>query len=564
MRRRMYQSLSISLVAVALLTALMTLTPVYGLLLRQAKKDLAIAHCLITSAVEDVTEQERATYLQTVDAQQFEGFRVTLVQPDGKVLFDSDNDPALMDNHLTRPEVARAFAVGEGEDVRRSDTMAMDTIYFAKRLEDGNVLRVSTQTRTIGAVFASILPAMMGIFILILFSSVLLSSRLTRWLLRPLDRLADDLDNTETLNGYEELAPIFEKIRTQNNLIREQVDHLRSERDTIKTITSNMQEGLVLLNLERTVLSVNRSALVMLGIKGKGFEGKHILHMARNMELGDCIDKAMKGESADVVVERAGRAYHIFANPVHNYGKICGAIVLLLDVTAQHRAEKIRRDFTANVSHELKTPLTSISGFAEMIETGMAVSPADVRKFAGRIYQEASRLITLTDDIIRLSRIEEEEGGLDVEPVDLYTVCNNVVNALQFVAAQKEVTLSLSGERMMLIGNARMLDEMLYNLIENAIKYNRPNGRVEINIRKEAEQALVCVTDTGIGIPAEHQERIFERFYRVDKSRSKQTGGTGLGLSIVKHVVERHDGSITMVSEYDKGTRVTVRLPLEQ
>ena len=319
----------------------------------------------------------------------------------------------------------------------------------------------------------------------------------------------------------------------------------------------------MLLDLERGILSVNHSALMLLDAAEGVYEGKNILNLSRSELLGDCAGKALAGAAADAVLERDGRACHIFASPVRDAGgAICGAIVLLLDVTEQQRAEQVRRDFAANVSHELKTPLTSISGFAEMMENGMADNSQDVRRFAGRIYTQAQRLIALTDDIIRLSRIERADLTENV-PVELRALCDRAVETLRFTAEQKQVEIAVTGGPAPVRGDRQMLDELITNLMDNAVKYNRPGGRVDVSL--SVQDGLVClrVADTGIGIPKEHQERIFERFYRVDQSRSKQTGGTGLGLSIVKHVVERHGGSITLESVPGEGTAVTVRLPAD-
>ena len=564
MKRRMYWSLCASTVAVALLTTLLTLWSVYGLLLRQAKSELADEHKLVAQTLK-YEEEGALDYLGSLDIR-YDSFRITLIRRDGTVLFDSDNNADGMENHLTRPEIADAFQNGTGSDVRRSETMGMDTYYYAERLDDDTVLRVSKQTRSIGAVFVSIIPLTVGIVLAVLVLCLLLSSKLTRRMLRPVEALAENLDSPGDLRGYEELEPFFGRIREQNRLIKEQMNRLREERDTIKLIISNMKEGLILIDLDRKVLSVNRSALQLLfaGEQVEDYEGRNILNVSRAPELTECVDRALAGSGEDAVVVRNGCACRIFASPVQNAdGKVEGAIILLLDVTEQQKAECIRRDFTANVSHELKTPLTSISGFAEMIEGGMVDSSEDIKRFAGRIYHEASRLITLTDDIIRLSRIEEG-GVVEMEPVELVALCRNAAESLKFTAKQKGVSIDVAGDTVSVQGNARMLDELFFNLMDNAVKYNRQDGRVQVTVQRLESTAVVTVSDTGIGIPKEHQERVFERFYRVDKSRSKQTGGTGLGLSIVKHIVERHRGTITLESVENTGTKVTVTLPIEQ
>ena len=523
MKRNVYWSLCAAAIGMALLTAALTLWSAHGLLVRQVQQELRDEHKLIARSVA-YTGEERLDYLSSLDIR-FDSFRVTLITPEGGVLFDSDNDRAGMENHLDRPEVREALSVGSGEDIRRSETMGLDTCYYAAALPDGSVLRVSKQTRSIGAVFAGVIPLMAGIVLVTLLLSMLLASRLTRRLVRPVEALAEDLENTDSLRGYEELEPFYRKLREKNRLIGEQMERLRAERDTIKTITSNMKEGLLLLGREKEVLSVNAAALSLLGSPAGEYEGKNVLVVTRDAELGACIERAAGGEGADVVLER-----------------------------------EVRREFTANVSHELKTPLTSISGFAEMLQNGMASGEEDVKRFAGRIYSEARRLIALTDDIIRLSRIEQS-GAVEDEPVELRALCEGAAEALRFPAEQKQVAIAVSGDLVTVRGSRQMLDELVCNLADNAVKYNRPGGRVDLTVRREGDWAAVTVADTGIGIPREHQARIFERFYRVDKSRSKQTGGTGLGLSIVKHIVERHGGSISLESAPGAGTSVTVRLP---
>lgn len=561
MKKRVFWSLCAISVLMVLLTAALTLRSYYAILLSQAQRDLADDFKLVARSI-DFTHPDEVDYLQSLGLQ-FDSFRITLISPDGTVMFDTDNDSTTMENHRARPEVAAALAGGTGSDVRHSDTMGMDTVYYAGRLPDGTILRVSKQTRSVGAAFAAGTPVMLVIVAAAIAICLFVSSRLTRRLLRPIEALADNLEQGARGAAYEELEPFFAKIREQNRLIQEQVERLREERDTINTITSNMKEGMVLLDLGRSILSVNHSALALLDAADGAYEGKNILTLSRAELLGDCVGKALAGEAADAVLERDGRACHIFASPVRDEdGAICGAIVLLLDVTEQNRAEQVRRDFAANVSHELKTPLTSISGFAELMENGMADNAQDVRRFAGRIYAEAQRLIALTDDIIRLSRIERTDTAENA-PVELRALCDRAVETLRFAAGQKQVEITVTGGPVSIRGDQQMLDELVTNLIDNAVKYNRPGGRVDVAL--SAQDGLVClrVADTGIGIPKEHQERIFERFYRVDKSRSKQTGGTGLGLSIVKHIVERHGGSITLQSAPGEGTAVTVRLPAD-
>ncbi len=559
MKKRMYWSQCITAILVALVTAALTLWPVYGLLVRQARGTLANEWKLIAQSIA-YAGPDSGSYLSSLNVRS-DSFRITLIAPDGKVLYDSDSELAYQENHLDRPEIAAAFSEGKGENMRHSDTLGLDLYYYAQKLPDGNVLRVSNQARSIGAVFVTIIPIMLFIVLLIFIVSMLAASRMTRRFILPIQKLAENINDPVEPEGYEELEPFIVKIRRQNRLIHEQVERLRAERDTISVITHNMNEGLILLDQSHNVLSVNSSALSLLGARPGEYEGKNILMISRNTDLTACIaDATEKGESGSLLLEKDGRSCRVSVSAVYRGEEICGAIVLLLDVTEQQRAEKIRRDFTANVSHELKTPLTSISGFAEMIENGMVKGETDIQKFAGRIYQEANRLIVLTDDIIRLSRIEQD-GTPAKEPVELRELCDNVIRSLRFVSDRKQVELSVTGEPLTINGNPRMLEELVQNLCDNAVKYNLPGGRVDVSVRQDGSNAVLTVSDTGIGIPREYQKRIFERFYRVDKSRSKQTGGTGLGLSIVKHIVECHGGSIRLESTENVGTTITVCLP---
>ncbi len=561
LKRKMFWSQCLIAISMALLTVALTLWSVYGMLIRQAQSALSNEWKLIAQSME-YAGTDSVSYLSSLDIRS-ESFRVTLIAPDGQVLYDSDSERAYQENHSDRPEVSAALQNGVGENVRHSDTLGLDSYYYAQKLSDGTILRVSNQTRSIGAVLLSMIPLVLLIILLIVIMSMLAASRLTRYLLRPIQNLAENMSDANELIGYEELEPFIRKIRGQNRLIQKQFDRLSTERNTISMITQNMNEGLILLDRTHNILSVNHSALSLLGVRSGEYEGKNILTISRDAELSACVANAVEdGESGSLMMEKDGRTCLVSVSAVFREQEVCGAIILILDVTEQQRAEKIRRDFTANVSHELKTPLTSISGFAEMIKGGMVKEDDDIQKFAGRIYQEASRLIVLTDDIIRLSRIEQADMP-DMKEVELRGVCDRVIHSLQFVCEQKQVTILVDGGPLNVKGNPRMLEELVQNLCDNAVKYNRPGGRVNLTLSKDANQAIVTVADTGIGIPKEHQSRIFERFYRVDKSRSKQTGGTGLGLSIVKHIVECHHGSLQLQSDENKGTTITVSLPLK-
>lgn len=556
MKKRIYRSLCAVSALVLLLTAALSMWSFYQLMVDQARRELQTEYEIIQKGLES-SQLADVEYLSALDKQFFRT-RMTLIDKEGNVLYDSVG-AATMENHAVRPEIIAAFATGSGEDIRVSKTSGEGTFYYARLLGD-HVLRIAKPTRFVVGVFQGIFPVMLFILVMIAVLGMVVSNRLTRRILLPIERLSSDLEHPGQPD-YEELEPFFQRIRDQNEELAQQMQKLTAERDRIKTITGNMQEGLILLDLDLHLLSVNRSALKLLHSR-QDIDARSLLEISRDGELHGCAEKAAAGEASDTLIWRGEQACRVFASPVYSeQDEVCGAIILLLDVTEQQRAERIRRDFSANVSHELKTPLTSISGFAEMLAGGMVREEADVRRFAERIGQEASRLVTLTDDIIRLSRIESE-GQLDTEPVDLYALCQQSAERLRFYAGQKEVSVEVAGEAATVAANARMLEELIGNLLENAIKYNLPGGKVRAQTAIEGGWAVIRVSDTGIGIPPEHQARVFERFYRVDKSRSKQTGGTGLGLSIVKHVAERHGGIVTVSSQETGGSLFTVKIPL--
>lgn len=559
MKRRIYCSLCGLSIVVAFLTAAICLFSFFHTMMRQARDELALEYEMIERGLtgKDTTD---IAYLETVDRQFFRT-RLTLVDRTGNVLYDSTGASNLGD-HSARPEITAAFSFGMGEAMRASDTSQETMYYYARRIDGNHVLRVAKPAGSVSTAFFSMLPALLGILSLIAAVSILLSSRLTRLILHPIAVLAQDMESGAAPE-YEELQPFFRTIREQNGLIRRQMLTLRKERDTVSAITSNMQEGLILLDTAHSILSVNKSALALLGAPYGSYEGMTVLALSRNAELEQCICEAAQGVSAQSVIERDGQYCRVMASPVPgDHDSNCGICVLLQDVTEQMQSENMRREFTANVSHELKTPLTTISGFAELMRNGMVKSEEDVMHFAGKIHHEAQRLISLTDDIIRLSRIEAG-GSVEREAVELHSLCERIAKRLSFQASQKEVSLSVSGEAVTIEADVCMMEELVSNLADNAVKYNHTGGHVELKSLLEGGHAILVISDDGIGIPKEHQDRIFERFYRVDKSRSKQTGGTGLGLSIVRHIVERHGGTVSLASEAGCGTRITVFLPLK-
>ena len=485
--------------------------------------------------------------------------RLTLIQAYGAVLYDSAEPAEKMENHKARPEVKEALEKGSGKSTRLSSTMGEVTYYYALRLSDGNVLRVARTTDSVFITIRNSLIPLLLIFACVLAIAVLLTKRQTEHLVRPLNCL--DLEHPLENDVYEEISPLLTRINQQNHQIAQQVEILKEKQDEYDTITENMQDGLIVTD-KTEILSINKKALGLFHIKKKECIHKNILTLSRNQDLKACLDLALQGQSNNRVVEMEGGNYQFLGNPVRVDQEIRGAVIFILDVTQKAQNEKIRREFTANVSHELKTPLMSISGYAELIMNHM-VSAENTPEFAGRIYQEANRLSTLVADIIKLSKLDEQEDGLPMEDeVDLWMMANDVNWQLQQKAEERNITVKLKGESVKIHGNRQLLSEIVYNLVDNAIKYNVENGKVHIHVHRKGDHAEFVVKDTGVGIAAADRERVFERFYRVDKSRSREIEGTGLGLSIVKHGVAMHKGEIKVDSALGKGTKITVVFPL--
>ena len=511
-------------------------------------------------------EKKEVSYLQKI-GENFPALRLTLVDSEGQVLFDTDSDSTSMDSHADRSEIARAQTLGEGSAMRQSETLGTMTYYYAIRLSDGSVLRAALATHSVWSVFDGIFSIVfwitLGVFVLCVPMARMLANRV----LRPLNELSEHMDNIGRVKIYDELSPFVHKIKEQNQSIRIQMEQLEAERNKIELLTENMAEGMVLMDTDKSILSINPSAARMLSGREADYVGKNILVTCRNPLLSEQINRALEGHAASATMEQDGRYIRLSAGPVRSPGSrmISGVLLMVMDVTEQVAAERSRQDFTANVSHELKTPLTSISGYAELIETGMARSE-DVAEFAGKIHSEASRLLQLINDIIRLSQLDGPQMAGEFAPLDLSDIASESVTTLELLAAKKQVELVCrkDGGPVMVSGSHSMLGEMAFNLIDNAIRYTPSGGKVEVEVFSDGGQAVLQVRDNGIGIPLDQQARVFERFYRVDKSRSKATGGTGLGLSIVKHVVEQHKGSIKLISAPDQGTTIIVRIPLLQ
>lgn len=502
-------------------------------------------------------EHEGSSYFDGLDSEEL---RITWIDKKGKVLFDNKTDASSMENHLEREEVRQAVENGYGKSSRYSETLTEKSLYSAKKLSDGSVLRLSVSQYSVLTLFLGMLRPVLIIALLAVVLALLLAYRLSKNIVTPLNKL--NLDSPLSNKVYEELSPLLKRMDAQQRQLKHQSEELKRKREEFETATENMSEGLIILNEKGVILSINRAAAKMLGLSEDSV-GKDIFSEKTSVNLKEPTQIALSGKNKEEVFALRDGNCQLLANPVSTDGKVTGAALLVLDVTEKERAEQMRREFTANVSHELKTPLQTISGYAELLANGM-VADKDKTAFSEKIYAEAQRMIRLIEDIIKLSNLDEGAAELTRETVDLYATAENTVRSLLPAAKKANVTLSLNGENAEIYGIPQLLTAVVYNLCDNAIKYNKDGGTVFVNVKNNAENIILSVRDTGIGIPKEQQERIFERFYRVDKSHSKEVGGTGLGLSIVKHAAKLHDAKITLESEVGKGTEITVIFPKKQ
>ena len=490
-------------------------------------------------------------YLSDMD---ISGCRLTWIAADGTVLYDSQAEQSGMENHADREEVRQALKTGHGESMRYSTTLMERQIYSADRLSDGTVVRISdTQYTPLTLILGMIQPVII-IALIALLLSLLLASRMAKRIVKPLNVMS--LDNAEKIETYPELAPLTDKLKSQQNQLREQEKELRRRRDEFDAATGSMTEGLVLLNEQGSVLSINKAATKALDI-GRYCIGKDIRALSEEPRLRETVEKALGGEHGEAHITLGGVSYRLYASPVTSGDRVAGAALLMLDTTEKEKAEQLRREFSANVSHELKSPLHTISGCAELLANGI-VKPEDVPHFLSQIQSESKRMIALIEDIIKLSHLDEGAEDMQREDVDLLSVARREAGNLSQAAEDAGVTLTVSGESAVINGIPQLLAAIVHNLCENAIKYNHPGGFARVNVRREGKKTLLTVEDDGIGIPPEEQQRIFERFYRVDKSHSKEVGGTGLGLSIVKHAAALHNARISVVSAPDRGTTITL------
>lgn len=499
------------------------------------------------------TEQSGEEYLSNLSSG---GYRFTWIASDGSVLFDSMVQKAEMDNHLNREEISEAIKTGWGSSARQSATLTEETLYEAKLLSDGTILRISTERASVFSLLMGLLyPIILVMIVAVVFSAVI-AHKMAKKIIEPLNKL--DLDKPTENNAYEELSPLLIRIHKQNMKIEEKAAELNRRKEEFGLITENMHEGLILLDKNRCILTINPAAIKLFGAEADCM-GKDFLTVERRTEISSAIENAVSTGHSEIRISRNDREYQLDISRIETDGEKVGTVILCFDITEQANAERLRREFSANVSHELKTPLQSISGSAELIENGL-VKQEDLPRFVGHIREEASRLIQLVEDIIKLSQLDEG-NEMPTERVSLLALSKEVSGVIADSAREKAIGISVSGDEGCILGVKQLLFEIIYNLCDNAVKYNKENGRVEVKISETKEEVSLVVSDTGVGIPAEHQQRVFERFYRVDKSHSRKSGGTGLGLSIVKHGVMLHRGKITLKSEENKGTEITVIFP---
>ena len=549
MTKKIFQSILLVAGCVLLASLLIIMGFLYdyfgGVEGNQLRDELSLA----SAAVED----GGTDYLARLTADRY---RLTWIAADGSVIYDTKTDAESLENHASRAEVSQALTTGTGESTRYSSTLMEKTMYYAQRLDDGTVLRISISRATVGMIAVGMIQPLLIVLIVALILSGLLARRLSRRIVDPLNSL--DLEHPLDNDAYEELSPLLKRIHRQHVEIQTQLRELREKTDEFTQITGSMREGLVLLDEHGSILSINAAAQLLFDADAQCM-GKDFLTIERSHEISAAIQAAVTDGHSEVRAERAGRVYQFDISRITSDGKFLGTVILAFDNTEQEFAEQNRREFTANVSHELKTPLQGIIGSAELIENGM-VKPDDLPRFVGHIHAEAARLVTLIDDIIRLSQLDEGDA-MPTEAVDLLAVSQEAAENLHDAAVARDVTLSVTGRPVVMPGVRRLLYEVVYNLCDNAIKYNVDGGRVDIAVASGTDGSSITVADTGIGIAPEHQGRVFERFYRVDKSHSKASGGTGLGLSIVKHAVQYHHGRIELESTPGTGTTIRVVFP---
>ena len=549
MNKKIFQTVFLSIIITMVLVLAVSITVFHATYEERIVRDLDAAASFLRESVEKDGS--------SLDSLTLPGYRITLISPEGEVLFDSDAKSAEMENHLSRPEVDAAMRHGSGNDKRESSTLMENLYYSALRLNDGRILRLSVPAGTALSFIVSLLLPMVFIIILMIAISIWFSYKAARRITDPINSI--DLEHPEDAEGYEELSPLLYRISRQQEQIKMQLDEAERRSREFKVITDNMSEGLAVIDSEMRLLSVNRAAYRLFDSVHVD-EGDSVLAISRHEGFSAVISSALKGERAESVIETGTRVLQVIASPV-SVEASSGAVIIIIDITEKAERERLRREFTANVSHELRTPLTSISGFAEILKNG-GVDESTVKDFGLEIYNEAQHLIALVHDIIRLSRLDEGENGEDAVVVDLSDIAEESMQRLKRRAESRGISLSSDVEKGAYVkGSESLLDEMITNLVDNAIKYTDRGGWAKVSVKNDVNSVVLTVSDNGIGIPEEDKEHVFERFYRVDKSRSRASGGTGLGLSIVRHAAIYHNARIELDSRIGKGTRISVIFP---
>ena len=549
MTKRIFRNILLTSVMALLLTSALLVGTLYNVYEGRISAELRTEAEYIVRALD--TMDDDLSFLRGLTLNN----RITLISPDGVVLYDSAADEARMDSHAERPEVSDALVTGTGESKRYSDTLSDITTYYARRTANGNVLRIASTRSTLVGLFLDVAPQIVVMMLMVAALSLLIARFSARQIVQPINEL--NLDKPLENEIYDELAPLLTRMDRQHMQIRQQMHDLARAHAYLNAIMQNMREGLVLIDKSDRIISINGSAMKVFGVKGIIAPEADLLTICRESSIIEIVKEAQQGRSDDTVFVRGEHTYRIFASPVLREEKVRGVVLLALDISARYAAEASRREFTANVSHELKTPLTSISGYAEIIASGIAKNE-DVPVFAGKIHAEAKRLVALVNDILDLSRLDEKQGLGNKENVPLLPMLKGLEESFRPIAQEKDIEVRVEGSNVTVEGYPTLLRELFHNLIDNALKYTPAGGNVTVALFQDGGHPICTVADTGIGIPKEHQPHVFERFYRVDKSHSRQTGGTGLGLAIVKHVAEVHHADVKLESEPGKGTKMIV------
>ena len=549
MTKRIFRNVLLTSVLALLLTSALLVGTLYNVYESRISEELRTEAEYIVRALD--TMDDDLSFLRGLTLSN----RITLISPDGVVLYDSAADEARMDSHAERPEVSDALVTGTGESKRYSDTLSDITTYYARRTANGNVLRIASTRSTLVGLFLDVAPQIVLMMLMVAALSLLIARFSARQIVQPINEL--NLDEPLENEIYDELAPLLTRMDRQHMQIRQQMHDLARAHADLNAIMQNMREGLVLIDKSDRIISINGSAMKVFGVKGIIAPEADLLTICRESSIIEIVKEAQQGRSDDTVFIRGEHTYRIFASPVLREEKVRGVVLLALDISARYAAEASRREFTANVSHELKTPLTSISGYAEIIASGIAKNE-DVPVFAGKIHTEAKRLVALVNDILDLSRLDEKQGLGNKENVPLLPMLKGLEESFRPIAQEKDIEVRVEGSNVTVEGYPTLLRELFHNLIDNALKYTPAGGNVTVALFQDGGHPICTVADTGIGIPKEHQPHVFERFYRVDKSHSRQTGGTGLGLAIVKHVAEVHHADVKLESEPGKGTKMIV------